>query len=214
MRRHRRINGTGLSTLYTGGVNGSTPAIVPLVVRVPGGPDTGIVFNNTNGFTVSAGGVTAPAAFIFATLVGTISGWAPNVPLDGDAQLNIQALGGKLYVAYAKVDRRTGQADRWAGGFVNVFDANGNLLDRLIRRDHLRAPWGMVIAPDGFGELSGDLLVGNFGNGRTACWEPSRPSAAGPGQAMWRPLQRPPPRLLIICSVCARPIGPPGRPRR
>ena len=64
------------------------------------------------------------------------------MPLDGDAQLNIQALGGKLYVAYAKVDRRTGQADRRAGGFVNVFDANGNLLDRLIRRDHLRAPWG------------------------------------------------------------------------
>jgi uncharacterized protein (TIGR03118 family) len=220
-------NGTGLSTLYTGGVNGSTPAIVPLVVRVPGGLDTGIVFNDGTGFTVSAGGVTAPARFIFATLVGTISGWAPNVPLDGDAQLkatvpgaaftglanlttergsflyaadfaggridvfdsnwnlvpsqggfrdrripdgyapfNIQALGGKLYIAYAKVDRRTGQADRRAGGFVNVFDANGNLLDRLIRRDHLRAPWGLVIAPEGFGEFSGDLLVGNFGNGR------------------------------------------------
>jgi uncharacterized protein (TIGR03118 family) len=220
-------NGTGLATLYTGGVNGSTPAIVPVVVRVPGGLDTGIVFNDSTGFTVSAGGVTAPAAFIFATLVGTISGWAPTVPLDGDAQLkatvqgavftglanltteqgsllyaadfaggrivvfdsnwnlvpseggfrdrriprgyapfNIQALGGKLYVAYAKVDPRTGQADRRAHGFVDVFDANGNLLDRLIRRDHLRAPWGLVIAPDGFGEFSGDLLVGNFGNGR------------------------------------------------
>jgi uncharacterized protein (TIGR03118 family) len=220
-------NGTGLSTLYSGGVNGSTPAIVPVVVRVAGGLDTGIVFNGTSGFTVSAGGVTAPARFIFATLVGTISGWAPNVPLNGDSQLkatvqgaaftglanlttdegsflfaadfaggridvfdsnwnqvpssggfrdrhlpsgyspfNIQALGGKLYVAYARVDPATGQADRDAQGFVDVFDAHGNLLDRLIRRDHLHAPWGLVIAPDGFGQFSGDLLVGNFGDGR------------------------------------------------
>jgi uncharacterized protein (TIGR03118 family) len=226
-------NGTGVSTLYTGGVNGSAPAIVPLVVRVPGGLDTGIVFNNSTGFTVSAGGVTAPAAFIFATLVGTISGWSPNVPLDGDAQLkatvpgasftglanltsaqgsflyaadfaggridvfdsdwnlvpstggfrdrhiprgyapfNIQALGGKLYVAYAKVDPSTGRADLRAKGFVNVFDADGNLLDRLIRRDHLRAPWGLVIAPDGFGQFSGDLLVGNFGDGRIHAYDP------------------------------------------
>jgi uncharacterized protein (TIGR03118 family) len=220
-------NGTGVSTLYSGAVGGSAPAIVPLVIGVPGGLDTGIVFNDTTGFTVSAGGVTAPARFIFANLLGTISGWAPNVPLNNQAQLqstvkgtaftglailtsaggsflyaadfaagriavidsnwnevhspggfrdrhlphgyspfNIQALGDKLYVAYAKVDPKTGQANRGAGGFVDVFDANGHLRDRLVRRDHLHAPWGLVIAPDGFGQFSGDLLVGNFGDGR------------------------------------------------
>jgi hypothetical protein len=92
-------NGTGLSTLYSGGVNGSTPAIVPVVVRVAGGLDTGIVFNGTSGFTVSAGGVTAPARFIFATLVGTISGWAPNVPLNGDSQLKATGPGRRLHRA-------------------------------------------------------------------------------------------------------------------
>jgi uncharacterized protein (TIGR03118 family) len=221
-------NGTGVSTLYNGGVNGSAPGIVPVVVHVPGGLDTGIVFNAAPGFTVSAGGVSGSARFIFANLLGSISGWSPNVPLNGNAELkatvkgasytglanlttdegsflfaanfgangsidvfdsnwnqvssrdgfrdrhlprgyapfNIQALGDKLYVAYAKFDRRTGRADRFAQGFVDVFNADGKLLDRLIRRDHLHAPWGMVIAPDGFGEFSGDLLVGNFGDGR------------------------------------------------
>jgi uncharacterized protein (TIGR03118 family) len=227
-------NGTGVATLYNGGVNGSAPAIVPLVVRVPGGADTGIVFNDTAGFTVSAGGVTAPARFIFVTEAGTLSGWAPNVPLNGEAQLkatvegavykglanlttesgtllyaanfsagridvfdsnwdqvhskggfrdrhlprgfapfNIQALGGKLYVAYAKQDpERTDEVAGRGLGFVDVFDANGNLLDRLIRRGQLNAPWGLVIAPEGFGQFGGDLLVGNFGDGRIHAYDP------------------------------------------
>ena len=40
-------NGTDVSTLYSGAVNGSIPAIVPLVVSIPGGAPTGIVFNPT-----------------------------------------------------------------------------------------------------------------------------------------------------------------------
>jgi uncharacterized protein (TIGR03118 family) len=226
-------NGTGLSTLYNGGVNGSAPAIVPLVVRVASGAGTGIVFNATDGFTVSAGGVTAPARFIFATEAGTISGWAPNVPLNGDSQLkatvdgavykglanlttasgtllyaanfsagridvfdsswsavdtnggfrdrhlprgyapfNIQALGDKLYVTYAKQDQeRTDEVAGPGRGFVDVFDSSGRLLDRLIRRGELNAPWGLVIAPDGFGQFSGDLLVGNFGDGRIHAYD-------------------------------------------
>ena len=31
--------------------------------------------------------------------------------------------------------------------------------------DQLNAPWGMAIAPAGFGTFSGKLLVGNFGDG-------------------------------------------------
>src|SRR5262249_17086228 len=30
----------------------------------------------------------------------------------------------------------------------------------------LNSPWGLAIAPSSFGEFSGDLLVGNFGDGR------------------------------------------------
>ncbi|MET0833259.1 MAG: TIGR03118 family protein [Actinomycetota bacterium] len=85
----------------------------------------------------------------------------------GFAPFNIQELGGRLYVAYAKQD--ADRADEIAGpglGFVDVYSTSGHLLRRLVRRGHLNAPWGLVVAPAGFGRFSGDLLVGNFGNGR------------------------------------------------
>jgi uncharacterized protein (TIGR03118 family) len=68
--------GTGTSTLYTG-----AGATVSLVVTVPNskgtaGPSspTGIIFNGTTDFALAANN---PAAFIFATKNGTISGWGP-----------------------------------------------------------------------------------------------------------------------------------------
>ena len=40
-------NGTDVSTLYSGDVNGSPVAVVPLVVSIPGGAPTGQVYNDT-----------------------------------------------------------------------------------------------------------------------------------------------------------------------
>jgi uncharacterized protein (TIGR03437 family) len=51
-------------------------------------------------------------------------------------------------------------------GFVDVFDFNGNLLNRLISNGALNSPWGVAIAPAGWGAFGGALLVGNFGNGQ------------------------------------------------
>jgi uncharacterized protein (TIGR03118 family) len=77
-------NGTGKSTLYTG-----TGQKIPLTVTIPPaaggaatGQPTGIVGNTAtdpNAFVVSEGGISGKAAFIFATLDGTISGWNPQV---------------------------------------------------------------------------------------------------------------------------------------
>jgi uncharacterized protein (TIGR03118 family) len=50
-------------------------------------------------------------------------------------------------------------------GFINVFDPNGNLIRRLVSHGQLNSPWGMALAPAGFGKFSGRLLVGNFGDG-------------------------------------------------
>jgi uncharacterized protein (TIGR03118 family) len=68
--------GTGTSTLYTGG-----GAVVPLVVTIPNASGvsnpsspTGMVFNGTTDFALAPGN---PAVFIFATKNGTISGWGP-----------------------------------------------------------------------------------------------------------------------------------------
>src|SRR5467141_3212868 len=46
-------NGTNTATLYRGGVGGAPPAVVPLVVSIPGGAPTGQVFNGTGDFVVT-----------------------------------------------------------------------------------------------------------------------------------------------------------------
>ena len=99
----------------------------------------------------------------------------------GYAPFNIQELGGRLYVAYAKQD--ADREDEVAGpgrGFVDVYSTSGQLLRRLIRRGELNAPWGLVLAPAaGFGRFSGDLLVGNFGDGRIHAYNPTTGALLG-----------------------------------
>jgi uncharacterized protein (TIGR03118 family) len=96
----------------------------------------------------------------------------PQVPR-GFAPFNVQELGGLLYVAYAKQDADA--EDEVAGqslGFVDVYSTSGQLLRHLIQRGQLDAPWGLALAPAGFGRFSGALLVGNFGDGRINAYDP------------------------------------------
>jgi uncharacterized protein (TIGR03118 family) len=80
---------------------------------------------------------------------------------------NIQAIGGSLYVAYAKVDPMTGLDEEGVGnGFVRRFNANGvRDLTFGINDGALNSPWGITQAPASFGIFGGALLVGNFGEG-------------------------------------------------
>jgi uncharacterized protein (TIGR03118 family) len=88
----------------------------------------------------------------------------PNLPAHY-APFNIAVLGDKVYVTYAL---QNGKDDLpGAGhGFVTAFDLNGNFLGRIGATGTLNSPWGLAIAPSGFGSLAGNLLVGNFGDGR------------------------------------------------
>jgi uncharacterized protein (TIGR03118 family) len=43
---------------------------------------------------------------------------------------------------------------------------------RFAQRGVLNAPWGVVLAPRHFGEFSGDILIGNFGDGKISAWDP------------------------------------------
>jgi uncharacterized protein (TIGR03118 family) len=45
---------------------------------------------------------------------------------------------------------------------VDVYDEDGVFQQRLITGSALAAPWGIALAPSGFGLFGGDLLVGNF----------------------------------------------------
>jgi uncharacterized protein (TIGR03118 family) len=47
-------------------------------------------------------------------------------------------------------------------GAVAEFDTNGNFIKQLITGGPLASPWGITLAPAGFGQFGGDLLVGNF----------------------------------------------------
>jgi uncharacterized protein (TIGR03118 family) len=89
------------------------------------------------------------------------------------APFGVANIGGKLYVTFAKQDKDA--HDDSAGphrGFVDIFDTDGNLIKRLISRGPLDSPWGLALAPAGFGRFSHSLLVGNFGNGRISAFNP------------------------------------------
>jgi len=103
----------------------------------------------------------------------------PNLP-SGYAPFNVQNLGGSLYVTYAK--QQPNSADEMAGpglGIVDRFDLQGQLINRVATGGPLNAPWGLAIAPSSFGSLAGDLLVGNFGDGRINAYDLQTHSFAG-----------------------------------
>ena len=219
-------NGADVSTLYSGGVRKSIPVTLPLVVGIPGGAPTGVVFNATGGFKVNG----APAHFIFDSEAGTITAWNagtaamteattagavykglaiankggatmlyaanfhtgkidvfndafapvtvpggfvdPNLPADF-APFNVQEVAGRLVVAFAQQDPNSSdELDGPGLGYVDVFDTSGHLLRRLVSQGRLDAPWGLAVAPRHFGPFSGDLLVGNFGDGAINAFDP------------------------------------------
>jgi uncharacterized protein (TIGR03118 family) len=91
----------------------------------------------------------------------------------GFAPFGIHSISGNVYVTYAQVDPTSGLEVVGAGlGYVDLFDGNGNLIQRAISQGSLNAPWGMALAPAGFGSYGGDLLVGNFGDGTINVYDP------------------------------------------
>jgi uncharacterized protein (TIGR03118 family) len=225
--------GTNSSTLYTLPPGSAAVTKVPTVrVTMAGsaaGP-TGQVSNTGTGFVLSNGTVSAPAAFIFATLDGHIEAWSPLVdPLIGNTEdkaavagagytglaiastrhgdrlfaanfaqgrvdvfdsafgqvktarwqfrdprlprgylpFNTQALNGEIFVAYDKADPVTHRQAVGRGlGVVDEFSPDGQLISRITSGGALNAPWGLAIAPAGWGHAAGSLLIGNFGDGR------------------------------------------------
>jgi uncharacterized protein (TIGR03118 family) len=89
----------------------------------------------------------------------------PNLPA-GFAPFGIETIGSQVFVTYAKVDPVTHEDQKGPGNcFVDVFNLNGTFVRRAASQGALNSPWGLALAPAGFGSLSGDLLVGNLGDG-------------------------------------------------
>ena len=81
------------------------------------------------------------------------------------APFGIQAIGDRIFVTYAFRAPVDGN-DAPRGGYVDEFDLDGRLLAHVGRADELDEPWGVALAPGGFGRFGGDLLVANFGGGK------------------------------------------------
>ena len=96
----------------------------------------------------------------------------PRIPA-GYAPFGIQNVNGTIVVTYAKQDAE--QHDDVPGqghGFVDMFNTSGTFLGRVATHGQLNSPWGIAMAPANFGRFSGDLLVGNFGDGQISAFEP------------------------------------------
>jgi uncharacterized protein (TIGR03118 family) len=149
------VNNSAAKAAYTGiaiDVN-TTGSFLLLANQASGAID---IFNNS---------------FAPAQLSGNFSD--PTLPANFHA-FSVHIINNQVYVGYTQVDPTTGKRVTGAGlGFVNVFDLNGNFVKRAISQGNLNAPWGIVLAPAGFGSYGGDLLVGNFGDGVINVFDPN-----------------------------------------
>jgi uncharacterized protein (TIGR03118 family) len=104
----------------------------------------------------------------------------PNAPA-GFAPFGVKNVNGTLFVTYAKQD--AARHDDVAGpgnGFIDEFDTSGHFLMRFASGTAaggtltaLNSPIGMTLAPAGFGDFGGDLLVGNFGDSHVSAFDPT-----------------------------------------
>ena len=102
--------------------------------------------------------------FAAATLAGSFTD--PGLP-PLFVPFNIQKINGMLYVTYSPA-----LFSSITGGIVDIFDTDGNFIQRFATNGTLNSPWGLALAPANFGQFSNDLLVGNLGDGRINAFDP------------------------------------------
>src|SRR5213592_1106880 len=166
-----------------GTISGWTPAVAATqaVVAVDNSAGGGVykglaIVSTASGDRLYATNFRAATVNVFDASFHSVPGGFvdPGLPA-GYAPFGIRSLGGAIYVTYALQD--ADKKDDVAGeghGFVNAFDTGGHLLRRVASGGRLNSPWGLALAPADFGAFSGDLLVGNFGDGHINAFDPHR----------------------------------------
>jgi uncharacterized protein (TIGR03118 family) len=168
----------GAISAWTGGLSPNPNNARLAVDNSPGAVYKGLVFGtNSNGVFLFATDFRSGKVASFApngstgfrpTTAKEVSGSFadPDLPA-GFAPFGIQNIDGNLFVTYALQNQQ--KHDDVAGpgnGFVDIYDTDGNLLRRFASRRPLNSPWGVTRASFAFGRFSGDILVGNFGDGK------------------------------------------------
>jgi uncharacterized protein (TIGR03118 family) len=158
----RRVDNSGTQAVYTGLATGAS------------GANTYLFAANFNAGTVDVfDAAYAPVNLGASALID------PTLPA-GYAPFNVQVIGTKLYVTYAKHDAPALRETTGAGlGYVSVFNLDGTFDRRVASGGKLNAPWGLALAPSNFGPYSGALLVGNFGDGTITAFNPTTGAQLG-----------------------------------
>lgn len=92
---------------------------------------------------------------------------------DNYAPFGIAHLGNSIFVTYAEQnDEKKDDVKGLGHGYVDQYDLEGRFIRRVATRGQLNSPWGLALAPHDFGNASGELLVGNFGDGRINTYDP------------------------------------------
>ena len=164
---------------------GGNPTVVNVVVDNSGGPGstTGAVYKGLAVGTVGGASCLYAANFRAGTVdvfdhnfqpVNSIIFTDPAIPA-GYAPFNVQVLNGNLYVTYALQDgAKHDDVSGVGNGYVDEYNlSNGSLIAHIASKGSLNSPWGLDLAPPGFGQFSNDLLVGNFGDGTIDAYDPN-----------------------------------------
>ena len=135
-------------------------------VTTPGATYTGLAINGAQTRLYAANGAATGSVDVFDSTFAPLSLAAdafvnPALPA-GLVPFNVQEIGGNVYVAYAPAGRPAQISAPLGAGAVAIFDEDGNFITQLITGGRLAAPWGMTLAPAGFGRFINHLLVGNF----------------------------------------------------
>jgi uncharacterized protein (TIGR03118 family) len=158
--------------------NGSDPVTIKVDNSAAGAVYKGLaLITNSTGTFLLAANFNSGAVEVYdnlfnaKTLAGTFVD--PNLP-SGFAPFGIHVINNQVLVTYAMQDQAKHDPVHQAGaGYVDLFDLNGNFLQRLVSQGNLNAPWGAVIPPAGFGAFGGKLLIGNFGDGTINAFDPA-----------------------------------------
>lgn len=136
-----------------------------IVAGTPGALYTGLAIDNASARLFAANGAQNRIDVFdggFASVnLGANAFKDPNLPA-GLVPFNVQNIGSNIYVTYAPAGRAAQIAATEGMGAVAVFDSSGNFIRQIVSGSKLAAPWGVALAPGGFGNFGGDLLVGNF----------------------------------------------------
>jgi uncharacterized protein (TIGR03118 family) len=136
-------------------------------VTTPGGSYTGLAINNSGSMLYAANNAAGTinafnSNFAPVNLGANAFATPASVSALNLVPFNVQNINGSIFVTYAPIGH-TAQTMATPGmGAVASFTEDGVLQQVLLGAGHLAAPWGITLAPSGFGQFAGDLLVGNF----------------------------------------------------